>query len=92
MRSRYTAFVLGDVRHLTDTWFPGTRPADVSVDASIEWRGLRILRAETAPDGRSGRVAFEATWSDRKSGEPGVLEEDSRFVKRAGRWFYVEAL
>lgn len=92
MRSRYTAFALGDVRHLADTWFPATRPDEVSVDAATTWLGLEVVRSETAPDGRSGRVMFRARWADGATGETGVLEEDSRFLRRAGRWYYADAL
>ncbi|MFI8632232.1 YchJ family protein [Microbacterium sp. NPDC077663] len=92
MRSRYTAFALGDARHLADTWFPATRPDDVSVDAGTTWLGLEVLSSEEASDGRSGRVAFRARWRDAATGELGTLEEDSRFLRRAGRWYYADAL
>lgn len=92
MRSRYTAFALGDARHLADTWFPATRPDEVSVDAATTWLGLEVLRSETSSDGRSGRVTFRARWSDAGTRDQGVLEEDSRFVRRAGRWYYADAL
>ncbi|WP_375384517.1 YchJ family protein [uncultured Microbacterium sp.] len=39
MRSRYTAFVVGDTRYLADSWHPGTRPDDVSMDPSVRWQG-----------------------------------------------------
>lgn len=92
MRSRYTAFALADARHLADTWWPATRPDDVSVDDGTSWLGLEVLRSETAPDGRTGRVAFRARWRDTATGESGLLEEDSRFLRRAGRWYYADAL
>ncbi|MCM3696432.1 YchJ family protein [Microbacterium oleivorans] len=92
MRSRYTAFALADARHLADTWWPATRPDDVSVDDGTSWLGLEVLRSETTPDGRTGRVAFRARWRDTATGESRLLEEDSRFLRRAGRWYYADAL
>lgn len=32
MRSRYSAFTLGDVQYLRDTWHPDTRPATLTLD------------------------------------------------------------
>ncbi len=92
MRSRYTAFALGDERHLEATWFPASRPGRVDVDPDTRWVGLEILDAAEASDGRSGTVRFRAHWREGQSGRSGVLEERSRFVKRLGRWYYVEAL
>ncbi|WP_338121505.1 YchJ family protein [Microbacterium oleivorans] len=92
MRSRYTAFALGDARHLADTWFPATRPDDLMLAAGTSWTRLEVLGAETDPDGRTGRVRFRAHWREAGTGETGVLVEDSRFVRRSGRWYYVRAL
>jgi SEC-C motif-containing protein len=92
MRSRYTAFALGDARHLNASWFPATRPANLALDSATEWLGLEVLESETAPDGRSGRVRFRARWRDTAAGDSGILEEHSRFARRAGRWYYVDAL
>ena len=40
MRSRYTAFAVGDADHLFRTWHPRTRPDDVAVDPATSWLGL----------------------------------------------------
>jgi len=92
MRSRYTAFALGDARHLVDTWFPGTRPDDLTIDPDTEWMGLVVLDSDTASDGRSGRVRFRAFWREGAAREVATMEEHSRFVRRVGRWYYVDAL
>lgn len=87
MRSRYTAFVLGDADHLWRTWHPRTRPAEVSLDADVEWLNLTILDAESGgPSDTTGVVEFAA----RHRG--GVLHERSRFERRAGRWFYLDGV
>ena len=89
MRSRYTAFVVGDARHLADSWHPRTRPAAIDLDPDLRWIGLEILAAEDGLAGdTSGTVEFRAHW--RAGRERGTLHEKSRFTSRAGRWWYVD--
>ena len=83
MRSRYTAFVVGDGDHLFRTWHPSTRPDDLDVAPDPGWRGLRIIDAPE-PTEHHGEVEFEAV-HDRHP-----THERSRFEKRANRWFYVD--
>ncbi len=89
MRSRYTAFVVGDVRHLLDTWHPGTRPDELALDPAQRWTGLKILSVEAGgkTDAR-GAVEFRASW--RQGGQQAVLHERSRFVRQSGRWWYLD--
>ena len=44
MRSRYTAFAVGDAGYLVRTWHPRTRPSDVDLDGTV-WEGLVIEEA-----------------------------------------------
>ena len=91
MRSRYTAFVRGKEDHLFRTWHAKTRPDDVSVDDATTWLGLEIMSTtDGGPDDATGTVHFRAQFRDHL-GEH-VLEENSAFVRRAGRWMYLEAL
>lgn len=83
MRSRYTAFVVGDGDHLFRTWHPSTRPDDLDVAPDPGWRELRIIDAPE-PTEHHGEVEFEAV-HDRHP-----VHERSRFEKRANRWFYVD--
>ncbi|MFS0867669.1 YchJ family protein [Microbacterium sp. 179-B 1A2 NHS] len=92
MRSRYTAFAVGDAQHLRDTWFPATRPATVALDAATRWRRLEIVATGGEPGADSATVRFRASWADERSRRGGVMEEDSRFVRRSGRWYYVDAV
>ena len=89
MRSRYTAFVVGDTEHLWRTWHPRTRPVEVRVDPAVTWTGLEVREVVggTAADDR-GVVAFTARF--RTAGGPGELVERSRFARRGGRWTYVD--
>ena len=90
MRSRYTAYVVGDVDYLLATWHPSTRPATLELDPGIAWRSLEIVRTERGgPLDREGVVEFAARY--RADGRPGALREVSRFV-RDGRWLYVDAI
>jgi len=86
MRSRYTAYVVGDLPHLVRSWHPRTRPDDLELDAGAVWEGLTVDEAHEEPD--TAVVAFRAAW--RHGAEREVLAERSRFVRRAGRWVYLD--
>lgn len=89
MRSRYTAFALGDADHLLATWHVSTRPTGIDLDDDLRWRRLVIVdRTGGGPFDREGVVEFEAFWS--QGGERGSLRERSRFVREDRRWFYVD--
>ncbi len=89
MRSRYSAFVLGREDHLFRTWHPRTRPDDLRVPSGTSWLGLEVLATTGggATD-ETGTVEFVAR--SEQGGRPHALHETSRFVRRAGRWVYLE--
>jgi SEC-C motif-containing protein len=86
MRSRYTAYAVGDLTHLARSWHPRTRPEDLELDAETVWEGLTIDEVDEQAD--AAVVAFRAVW--RLDAERHVLSERSRFVRRASRWVYVD--
>jgi SEC-C motif-containing protein len=89
MRSRYTAFVIGDAPHLVGTWHPGTRPDDVTLDPAQRWAGLEIIETvDGGPQDSRGIVEFRARW--RHGRDSGTLHERSRFVRQSGRWWYLD--
>jgi SEC-C motif-containing protein len=89
MRSRYTAFVVGDARYLEETWHPRTRPDGLTLDATQRWTGLQIVHVEAGGEGDTrGVVELRAAW--RHGRERGVLAERSRFVRQGGRWWYLD--
>ncbi|OBI35210.1 YchJ family protein [Mycobacterium colombiense] len=91
MRSRYSAFAYRDADYLFRTWHPRTRPADVTVDPGITWTGLRVIDTLAGgPGDDSGEVEFTARYES--GGRAGKLHERSRFERRAGRWFYLDAV
>ena len=94
MRSRYTAYVLGDGDHLFRTWHPRTRTDDADPDPRVRWEGLDVLDVVDGGVGDpEGVVEFRARWVSADDGPTrrGELHERSRFARRAGRWVYVEA-
>ncbi|SES40853.1 SEC-C motif-containing protein [Pedococcus cremeus] len=91
MRSRYAAFALGLSDYLLATWHPRTRPATIDLDTALEWVRLEVL--DTTGGGRGdseGEVEFTA--HHREDGRRGQLHERSRFVRRGGRWFYLDGV
>jgi SEC-C motif-containing protein len=89
MRSRYSAYAKGRTDHVFRTWHPRTRPAEVEPVPGLVWTGLRVLATGAGgADDDEGTVEFEATHDG--PGGPGVLHERSRFVRRAGRWVYLD--
>jgi len=89
MRSRYSAFVVGDERYLAETWHPGTRPETIDLEASTRWTGLEIVaKAHGQAGERRGTVEFRAKW--REGAGTGVLHETSRFVFQSDRWWYLD--
>jgi SEC-C motif domain protein len=84
MRSRFSAYALGELDHVFRTWHPRTRPDDLAPVPGLTWTRLEVL------DARGDEVEFRAH-HDSPSG-PGVLRERSLFERRGGRWVYVAAV
>lgn len=87
MRSRYTAFVLGDAAHLLATWHASTRPATLEFDVAVKWLGLAV-KNHTLIDATHAEVEFVAR--SRVQGRGQRLHERSRFVREDGWWLYVD--
>jgi SEC-C motif-containing protein len=88
MRSRYTAYTLGLVDYLRDTWHASTRPAALEpVDPAVKWLGLEIRRT-VMTDADRGIVEFVAR--SKLGGRAHRLRETSRFVREDGRWYYLD--
>lgn len=86
MRSRFTAFAVGNSQYLLDTWDPETRPSELSLDVGIDFYRLDILETTGGgPFDSTGTVKFQAFYKGLASG---VQEEDSTFRKVNGAWVY----
>ncbi|MFJ6200100.1 YchJ family protein [Micromonospora sp. NPDC092111] len=91
MRSRFSAFAVGDADYLLRSWHSTTRPARLRLDPAQRWTRLEIV--DTAHGGLldgTGTVTFRAHY--REAGRPGTLDERSRFVREDGHWVYLDAL
>lgn len=87
MRSRYSAFVLGQLDYLLATWHASTRPVDLTLDAAAKWLGLEV-RSHRVIYADHAEVEFIARY--REGGRAVRLHERSRFAREVGRWFYVD--
>lgn len=86
MRSRFTAFAVGNSQYLLDTWDPETRPSELGLDVGIDFYRLDILETTGGgPFDSTGTVKFQAFYKGLTSG---VQEEDSTFRKVNGAWVY----
>ncbi|WP_342744792.1 YchJ family protein [Paramicrobacterium agarici] len=89
MRSRYTAFALGDVGHLMRTWHASTRPREIDLDSSIRWWRLEIVETTGGgPFDRRGTVHFIAHY--RTADARARQEERSSFVRDGRAWYYLD--
>jgi SEC-C motif domain protein len=91
MRSRYSAFAVGDAGYLLATWHPTTRPRTLDLDPDVRWTGLDVL-ATTAGTllSTEGTVEFRAHYvRDRAAGSQ---HENSRFVRDGGQWRYLDGI
>jgi len=86
MRSRYTAYVLARSDYLLATWHAATRPSDMRLDPAVKWLGLDVRKHWT--DGDRATVEFVAR--SKQAGRAHRLQETSRFVREAERWYYVD--
>ena len=92
MRSRYTAYVVGEAEYLFRTWHPGARGTETLEQfrrslGQNDWLGLRIIAAEVVES--RGAVEFIAFYRDH-NGRLAQLHEKSAFVAEGGQWFYLE--
>lgn len=91
MRSRYTAFAIGDAAYLLASRHASTRPARMDLDSDVRWLHLAILDREAGgPFDATGVVEFVATYRDGDG--RGEQHERSRFVREGGHWFYVDGV
>jgi SEC-C motif-containing protein len=88
MRSRYSAYVLGLESYLLATWHPSTRPAALNLVADATTRWIDLSVKDHQPTGEStAEVEFIARY--KINGRAHRLHERSRFVREAGRWYYL---
>jgi SEC-C motif-containing protein len=88
MRSRYSAYVHSLSEYLLQTWHPSTRPVQpLQLEPSVRWLSLEVRRHEAQGD---GRAVVEFVARSKLAGRAMRLHETSRFVREAGRWYYLD--
>ena len=92
MRSRFSAFAVGDADYLLLSWDPDSRPGALELDDTIVWRRLQIVDTEAGrPDDATGIVEFRAQYL--QDGRRQILHERSRFRRGSdGAWRYVDGV
>jgi SEC-C motif-containing protein len=88
MRSRYSAFAVGDAGYLLRTWHSSARPKQLTIDPAVRWVRLAVL--ETHAGGlfdTSGTVRFRAVYV--ADGQRKVLAETSKFIRQDKLWTYL---
>ncbi len=89
MRSRYTAYVRGEIDYLVATARgPVDRAAIAAWSRDTEWLGLEVVASESRGD--EAFIAFVARGVTR--GKPFAQRERSRFRRIDGRWYYLDGV
>lgn len=94
MRSRYTAFAMGEVGYLLATWADETR-ANINAQqlndscSSTEYLSLKILSKSAGTRTHiDGKVEFSVCYKSKSKTH--THHEFSRFVKTNGCWKYLD--
>jgi SEC-C motif-containing protein len=87
MRSRFSAFAVGDAAYLLSSWHPDTRPGSVRFVPDRRWTWLDVHEASGGPLDLEGFVTFTA--HHERGGVAGAMHERSRFARHENRWVYV---
>ncbi|MEU8774937.1 YchJ family metal-binding protein [Streptomyces sp. NPDC048606] len=91
MRSRFSAFAVGDTAYLLRSWHSTTRPPRLELDPGQHWERLEILATERGGMFETrGAVEFRAHY--REGRHTGSLREHSDFSREDGAWVYVGPL
>lgn len=89
MRSRYTAFTLGDGAYIARTFAAEHRDSANTDLPDVIWVGLKINGTSGGgPLDTTGTVDFSARFRD--GGETRIHREISRFRREDGLWVYVD--
>ncbi|ANW95959.1 Sec-C motif domain protein [Wenyingzhuangia fucanilytica] len=96
MKSRYTAYVMGNIDYLMQSHHSSTRPIAEKDEIlawtnSVNWLRLEIIEAKEAQEEEEeGFVTFKAYFLE--SGIGNSIFEKSRFIKENNHWTYVDGI
>ncbi|MBY6189544.1 SEC-C domain-containing protein [Microbulbifer agarilyticus] len=88
MRSRYSAYVTGNLPYLKKSWHPDTYPGLSEQDLHTKWLRLEVVKAKKGL--KKSVVEFKAWFEDDDAEH--ALHEISLFKLYKKRWVYVEPL
>ncbi len=88
MRSRYSAFVIKDSKHILASWYITNRPKSLNFDDHpVVWLELEIHNTVDGEENdTTGQVEFTSKYLE--NGLFCSLREISDFVKENGLWYY----
>ncbi len=96
MRSRYSAYVMGNAHYLFRTWHASTRPTLQSLKASGPQTliGLKIVSTQAGGEqDKKGMVEFiSSRFSPSLMGEVEQHKEKSLFTRVKENWVYIDAI
>ena len=96
MRSRYTAYVMGNAQYLFRTWHANTRPTLQTLKESGPQTliALKIVsKSAGGVDDQKGMVEFiSSRYSPSLMGEIEQHKEKSLFTRVKGNWVYIDAI
>ena len=93
MRSRFSAYAMQNEAYLLETWDSNKRPDNInfSKEGDVEWSKLEIINKKKGGKKDSkGIVEFKAYYT--LDGDEYVMNEISRFVKKEGKWLYLDGV
>jgi len=92
MRSRYSAYVVGNVNYLMNSHHPNTRPVKerksiLKWTKSLTWISLEIISKQKGHQiDAEGNVEYRALYIE--NGKIECIHENSYFVKENNKWYY----
>lgn len=92
MRSRYSAYVTGDINYLLNSHHYQTRPTKerkniLKWTKSVNWLGLEVISTKLGQIAdKEGYVEFKALFME--NGKVECIHENSYFVKENNSWYY----
>ena len=94
MRSRFCAYLKGDIDYLVATTLPAKRRKGLREDytdtqQALQWLSLEIVGHSQGGQGdKVGKVEFKATYL--QDGQRSIHHELSRFRRYQGDWYYMD--
>jgi SEC-C motif-containing protein len=97
MRSRYSAFVMGNTEYLQRSHHSSKRPSKKEAleieqwSKSVKWMELEIVQTtDGLENDLMGSVEFKAFYIENANEQ--VIHEHSRFCQENGHWVYMDAI